>query len=253
MQLPLTQISQQYHSQAIAVESHNELDNKITEWQFGKARPTLVIVGGAGGIAEEDCDTLQQLFIDCVAPWAETHGLAVIDGGTDAGIMKFIGVARSRIEGTFPLIGVVAEGTVNLPDRPGTNPWAAELEPNHSHFVLVPGGEWGDESPWLARTATAIAEDSPSVTFVINGGNITWQDIECSIDENRPVVTFAGSGRTADILAETFKGNIENERAEKIIASGKVYAISMHTSPNDLQVLLADLFDIQIANPNPTN
>ncbi|AFY39455.1 hypothetical protein Lepto7376_3227 [[Leptolyngbya] sp. PCC 7376] len=249
MQLPLTQISQQYHSQAIAVESKPELNHYIAQWQFKTPRPTLVIVGGAGGIAEEDCDTLQQLFIDCVAPWAEAHGLAVVDGGTDAGIMRFIGVARETIQGTFPLIGVVAEGTVNLPEHPGTNPYAAELEPHHSHFVLVPGEEWGDESPWLAGTATAIAAEYPSVTFVINGGNITWQDIECSIDENRPVVTFAGSGRTADILAETLKGNEQNERAEKIIERGKIHAISMHTSPSDLQVLLADLFGISLTQP----
>ncbi|OKH11312.1 hypothetical protein [[Limnothrix rosea] IAM M-220] len=242
MQLPLTQIFQQYRSQAIAIESEAELDQQITQWQIGIPRPTLVIVGGAGGIAEEDCETLQQLFIDCVAPWAEEHGLAVVDGGTDAGVMRFIGVARETIKGKFPLIGVVAEGTVNLPERLGTNPYAAELEPHHSHFVLVPGGEWGDESPWLARTATAIAGHCPSVTFVINGGNITWQDIQCSIDENRPVVTFAGSGRTADILTETLRGQVQDERAEKILEQGKVHVISMHTSPAELKTLLADLF-----------
>lgn len=242
MQLPLIPISQQYDCQAIAVESEAELDRQISEWELGVPRPTLVIVGGAGGIAEKDCETLQNLFIDCVAPWAESNGLAVVDGGTDAGIMRFIGVARQKIKGTFPLIGVIAEGTVNLPDRPGTNPYAAELEPHHSHFVLAPGNEWGDESPWLARTATAIAGDTPSVTFVINGGNITWQDIEYNIAEGRPIVTFTGSGRTADILTDTALGKEKNERALKILEQGTIHFISMHTTTEYLETLLTELF-----------
>jgi hypothetical protein len=244
MQLPLTHIHAQYQASAIAVDSKPDLLSQIDQWQFDMPRPTLVIVGGAGGIAAEDCQTLQQLFIDCVAPWAEANGLAVIDGGTDAGIMRFIGLARETIKGTFPLIGVIAEGTVNLPERPGRNPYAADLEPHHSHFVFVPGAEWGDESPWIAQTATAIAQNHPSVTFVINGGNITWQDIQCSITENRAVVTFAGSGRTADVLAEALQGNIQDERAEHILqeGKGKIHAISMQSSPSQLQTLLESLF-----------
>lgn len=244
MQLPLTQIYHHYRAAAIAVNSRSELHRQLSQWQLGSPKPTLVIVGGAGGIADEDRQTLQQLFIDCLAPWAESNGVAVVDGGTDAGIMQFIGVARDKIQGTFPLVGVIAEGTVNLPERPASNPYAAELEPHHSHFVLVPGTEWGDESPWLAHTASLIAETAPSVTFVINGGNITWQDIQCSLDENRPVVTFAGSGRTADVLANTLQGNDQDERAAKIIqqGNGNVHAISMHTTTQELQGLLNDLF-----------
>lgn len=242
MQLPLDKIHDQYHAQAIAVDSKPDLSHQISEWQLGSPKPTLVIVGGAGGIAEEDCLTLQNLFIECVAPWAQSHGLAVVDGGTDAGIMRFIGVARRTIQGTFPLIGVIAEGTVNLPERPSSNPYAAELEPHHSHFVLVPGGEWGDESPWLASTATAIAGTAPSLTFVINGGNITWQDIQCSINESRAVVTFQGSGRTADVLAAALHGNIQDKRAETMLQQGKIHSIPMNSSPAQLQSLLETLF-----------
>lgn len=244
MPLPLTQIRDHYSVEAIAVENPAELATQIAPWQLGIARPTLVLVGGAGGIAEADKQTLQQLFIDCIAPWVEAQGLAVVDGGTDAGIMQFIGRARAQINGTFPLVGVVAAGTVNLPERPSSNPYAAELEPHHSHFILVPGEDWGDESPWLAQTATAIAQTAPSATLVINGGNITWQDIQCSINENRPVVTFAGSGRTADVLAAAIHGNIQDERAAIILAQGQVHAIPMQAPPDQLRSLLASLFQV---------
>lgn len=242
MQLPLAQIRNSYAAQAIAIESQYDLYQQILNWRLGESRPTLVLVGGAGGIAEADKQTLQKLFIDCVAPWVQEKGLAVVDGGTDAGIMQFMGIARNQIQGTFPLVGVIAEGTVNLPERPSSNPYAAELEPHHSHFVIVPGTEWGDESPWLAKTATAIANTAPSVTFVINGGNITWQDIQCSLDEKRPVVTFAGSGRTADVLAEAVHGNIQDERTANILQQGQVHSISMQASPAQLRSLLETFF-----------
>ncbi len=76
-------------------------------------------------------------------------------GGTDAGIMRFMGQARTEIGGTFPWIGVAAIDTVILPDLPP--PPSSDAEPwesHHTHFVLVPGSNWGDESPWLARTAS---------------------------------------------------------------------------------------------------
>ena len=36
------------------------------------------------------------------------------------------------------LTGIVAEEAVCLPEYPGTHPYSTELEPQHSHFVLVP-------------------------------------------------------------------------------------------------------------------
>jgi hypothetical protein len=38
---------------------------------------------------------LQQLFVEAIAPIAQELGVAVVDGGTDAGIMRFIGQATN--------------------------------------------------------------------------------------------------------------------------------------------------------------
>jgi len=64
---------------------------------------------------------------------------------------------------------VAAEGTVHIPGG-AANPDAAELERHHTHFVLVPGNEWGDESPWLADVADTLAAGEPSVTIVASSG-----------------------------------------------------------------------------------
>ena len=33
----------------------------------------------------------------------------------------------------------------------------AQFEPNHTHFVIVPGSDWGDESPWITWVASELA------------------------------------------------------------------------------------------------
>src|SRR5206468_11337979 len=65
---------------------------------------------------------------------------------------------------SFPLIGVAPAGAVALPrsSDPHPAPEAVPLEPHHSHFLLVPGERWGDESPWLAAVVAALAGDRPS-------------------------------------------------------------------------------------------
>ncbi|XVS62387.1 hypothetical protein ACQPYE_29530 [Actinosynnema sp. CA-299493] len=78
----------------------------------------------------------------------------------------------------------------------------AAFEPNHTHLVLVPGGAWGDESPWLAEVADVVAGPEPSLTVLVNGGPIAFADAEHSLFHHRPLVVLRGSGRTADLIAE---------------------------------------------------
>jgi hypothetical protein len=215
---------------SVQVQSRVELSDALSEIGFRGTRPTLVIVGGASGISQADMTRLQRLFVEEIAPIAQALGITVIDGGTDAGVMRFMGQARAEIGGTFPLIGVAAVGTVILPDVPPSKSDAAPLEPNHSHFVLVPGSNWGDESPWLAQVASVLSEGCPSLTLVVNGGEITLQDVRYSIEAGRPVVTLDGSGRTADKLAAALRGEATDERARELVASGLVRAIDMRQS-----------------------
>src|SRR5450432_360755 len=132
-------------------------------------------------------------IIQALGDW----GAAVVDGGTDSGVMRVIGQAHHTAGASFPLVGVAAEGTVVLPGaRPA--PDAGTLDPHHTLVILVPGDTWGDESRWLSRVAAAIADGRPSVTLVVNGGELTYGDIEHSLEARRPVIVLAGTGRTAD-------------------------------------------------------
>jgi hypothetical protein len=182
-----------------------------------RGRPVLVIVGGAGGMSQEHLSRTAAVLKVQVLPVLDRLGVTVIDGGTDSGVMRVMGRARSAEGASFPLIGVASEGTVRA--DPAGAPAGAELEPHHSHVVLVPGDSWGDESPWLAEVADAVAGAGPSATLVVNGGEITYDDVAHSLKRHRPVVVLAGTGRTADAIAAAREGKSNDPRARQIAAS----------------------------------
>ena len=183
-------------------------------------RRCIVLVGGAAGLAPDD--ELPHVFRDVVAEVASSLAATVVDGATDTGVMRLIGRARAETAASFPLVGVVPAAL------------ADDLEPNHTHVVLVPGSDWGDETPWLAGVATALAGPHASATLVVNGGEITWADAEASVAAGRPVVVLAGSGRTADALAAG-----TDERADRIARSGLLHVADRDLLAQTLLDLLA--------------
>jgi hypothetical protein len=192
-------------------------------------RPVLVSVGGAGGMTPDDLAVMAKA-LQRILPALDGWGAAIVDGGTDSGVMKVMGQLREAAGARFPLVGVAAEGTVILPSTPA-RPDAAALEPHHTQVILVPGQSWGDESPWLSRVATAIADGQPSLTLVVNGGQITYDDIGHSLQAGRPVVILAGTGRTADTIAAAARGDTGDPKAAQAAASPGTRIVSLDDSP----------------------
>ena len=212
---------------ATQVEQPEELPYALETIGLCGSRPVLVVVGGASNISEADFLRIQRLFVEVLAPIAETLGAYVVDGGTDAGIMRMMGTARTQIGAKFTLVGVTPEGKVALPNHSETATDLTPLEPNHTHFVLVPGKNWGDESPWISCVATMLANDAPSMTVLLNGGEITFKDAFSSVNSGRVVLVIAGSGRTADILVDALCGKATDERAKKLAKSGTLQYIDL--------------------------
>jgi hypothetical protein len=219
---------------AIQVDREADLSAALHELDFHRSFRTLVLVGGAGGLGKAELDRLRPLFIEVLAPLVATLGAAVVDGGTDAGVMRLMGHARAETNATFALVGVVAIGMVTLPNTQLPALDTALLESHHTHFVLVPGTQWGDESPWLSRVAGTLAQEAPSVTVLVNGGETAWQDVLQSVKARRPVIVVGGSGRTADKLAGTLRGKIADERARELSASGLLRAVDLKASADTL-------------------
>jgi SLOG in TRPM, prokaryote len=220
----------------VRVLEANELKMALAALGLHPPRPTLVVVGGAGGFDEADMDRLRALFESGIVPVMTKYGAVGVDGGTLAGVMRLFGEARAAAE--IPLVGVVAAGTVQLPGAQPPQQGAAELEPHHTHFVIVPGDQWGAESPWIAETATVLADTAPSITVLINGGEIAYADVERSVQAGRSVVAVAGSGRTADEFAAALAGESADERAAALIPSGLIRSV-----PADQPAVLAGLLE----------
>jgi hypothetical protein len=208
----------------LQVDRLEDLPSAIAELGL-ESRPALVVVGGADGLSE-------QLVLECAAcaeglvAAAEATGAAIVDGGTDSGVMRLLGRAHARAEASVPLVGVVVRTLVELPGAAAAD-GAAPPEPNHTHLLLVPGDSWGDEAPWIARVAGAIAGERPSVTVLINGGEVAWIDAAESVAAGRRVLTVTGTGRTADALAAAASGDRPDDRAAPLVGSGLVDAVAL--------------------------
>lgn len=198
-------------AKAAYISDNTDIEKAIEELQIPHPKTVIVLVGGAGGIGWLDKFPMRKA-IGIVARLAEETQSVVIDGGTQAGIMTEIGKQRKRNKFSFPLIGIVFDSLLIKEDPQSI------LDPNHTHFLLIPGNDWGDESAWISKIATSIAGDKKSITILVNGGNISRTDVEYSLLENRPTFVMRGTGRMAD----------------EITLTGKVVAVDISQKPDDI-------------------
>src|SRR5215211_3330169 len=198
-------------ARAVNITDYREIQEALRELEIPYPRPVIVLVGGAGGIGWLDKFPMRKA-IGIVARLAEETQSVVVDGGTQAGIMTEIGKQRKRKRFSFPLIGVVFDSLL-MQEEP-----KSILDPNHPHFFLIPGEDWGDESAWISKIATAIAGDQKSITILVNGGDISKTDVEYSLLENRPTVVMRGTGRMAD----------------EIPLTGQVFAVDISRKPGEI-------------------
>jgi hypothetical protein len=96
------------------------------------------------------------------------------------------------------------------------------LDPGHTHFLVIPGNAWGDESAWIAKVATVVAGDRKSITVLVNGGKISQADVEYSLMANRPTAVIRGTGRLAD----------------EITLTGNVFAVDVSQEPDEILEIL---------------
>lgn len=197
--------------EAVNISEDSEIPEAFHQLGIPHPKPVIVLVGGASGIGWLDKFPMRKA-IRIITQLAEETGSVVLDGGTQAGIMKEIGVQRKKGKLSFPLVGVVFDSLL-MKEEP-----KSILDPNHTHFFLIPGDDWGDESAWISKIATNLAGDNKSITILVNGGNISRTDVEYSLLENRPVFIMRGTGRLAD----------------EITLTGKVFPIDISQKPEEI-------------------
>lgn len=193
-----------HKSLCVFPEDRDQLSDALAELDLRCGRPVIVLIGGF--IPEENAKATQKA-VESIAAFAEAHNILIICGGTVVGIMGSIGSTRLAHGYQFPLLGITLKNLASWPKGPrssrflwwGRERWA--LSTGYSHFMLVPGDRFGEDSPWLADAATSLSQDSRSVTVLANGGSVARKDINLSLECGRPVIALAGTGRLADEMA----------------------------------------------------
>ena len=213
----------------------SDLAQAIVELGLKGHYPVIVLIGGE---IDEQHRELTRRAIQAVSRAAEDMQAVVICGGMDMGVMAEIGQIRSRNGYKFALVGITPEQLVTWPGGPrgtkllwwGKQRW--QLESHYSHFILVPGSQFGDEAPWIGDAAALLSKGYRSVTILLNGGEVSRKDIELSLENDRPVIALSRTGRLADELARQPERNklitILPVHAEQRIVQAIRTAISMN-------------------------
>ncbi len=211
-----------------------------------RPRALIMIAGGASEMDEQVISKLARLFRQGIAPVAISMGAMIIDGGTQAGVMKTIGEAVSAQQQRLILLGVSAESRVIYPGKvvKAEGQAGTPLDPNHSHFILVETGTRGGETETMYGLADLCSTTCSSVAILSNGGPVTIEEIAQSVLQQRPVIVITGSGRFADDLARFLQGqspDLPDSRLAGIIAQGDFHLFSIDGAPGDFARLILRL------------
>ena len=204
-----------------------DLEQAVSELQLESGYPVIVLIGGAIDAKQA---VATERAIQTIAGLAQALNILVICGGTDMGVMAKIGQTRSQNGYTFPLVGITLEDLVAWPGGPQSTRflwWGKErwqLEPHYPYFMLVPGSQFGDESPWIVEAARIFSKGNRSVTILINGGEVSRKDVQLSLEQGRPVIALSRTGRLADELSQDLERNalitvVSAKMDEQIISS----------------------------------
>ena len=146
-----------------------------------QTRGVVVVCGGAAGLYELLVPKLRSLIEHgVVRQTCQTLGCLLLDGGTESGVMEFVGSAARAVRNSVVawgdmdaeeddtdaaaaasplpfLIGVAPAASVQWPGREDTprGNWPSALEPNHDLFVLA-------ETRPGDRAFPSIGQESPA-------------------------------------------------------------------------------------------
>jgi hypothetical protein len=231
------------HARLVTASKSAPLDAIVEQLGLGHPKALIVVVGGAGNLDAALRGRLLQLCGRGIARAAADANAVLIDGGTESGVMALMGLGVAGRGQMTPLLGVAPAGMVTYPNSPALDQavqGATPLDPNHSHFVLVPGTTWGSETDAMFKLVTKLAapppppppaspppsgspsaptptpaqpHPAPIVTVVVNGGDGARQEVLASVRRRWPVVVVEGSGGLADELAGYCRQPLEARQA----------------------------------------
>ena len=187
-------------------------------------KTVILIMGGADNIDEKLGPRLIQLFSRGIARAAANANAVIIDGGTQSGVMAMMGQGVADRGCKCSLIGVTPKALVSYPGSTVTST-SVNLDPNHSHFVLVEGSDWGSERATIFNLVGALTGNAPGVAILANGGANARDEAVQAVRQNLPLIVIEDSGGLADEIATAWKARPalpDDPAMAEIIADGRI-------------------------------
>ncbi len=217
----------------------DRIDDLLAALGVGAVRMLILVIGGADGLDDAIKPRLKQIFTRAIARAAVHSGAAIVDGGTQSGVMELLGAGVAYGDSGIPLVGVAPACCVTYPGHAdGAHPDLTPLDPNHSHFLLAPGDAWGNETRLLFETAEALGRDKPVLAILVNGGDVAKNEVLESVRRNWPVLAIRGTGRLADqvvALAEPGAPKAQDPDLAEIQADGRINVVGLDSELSEIE------------------
>ena len=186
----------------------------------------VVALTGSTAAGSEDDGPMAEAIAGGLGPAALDNGWHLVTGGTDAGIFTLLGRSAEAAGAlSAPWIGVAPLELVTWPGRaPGPADVERQpLEPHHSHFLLVQGESWGNETSTQVALVDALARRSAGLVVVAGGGAVARTEVLGHARAGCSLLALAGTGRLADELAAVVAGgSTDDGELALVAASGRV-------------------------------
>lgn len=239
MQTQTIEFSMNQKATALRVKQGITAEQILTSLALPQPRALVVLNGGTAQLDESLQQHLACAIQDGLARVVAEEQITLITGGTDAGIFQLFGQGRARWGQTAPCIGVAVADLVTWPGRPQGE---APLEFHHSHFVVVEGQNWGDETVTMYTLIKALAQHRPAITVFASGGEIAIHEMQANVAQGRRMIFLAGSGRATDAARAGVPS--EDVRLREIAEKGDIVAWSITEPPATLAALVRRLLGL---------
>jgi hypothetical protein len=213
----------------VEVPADVDVRRVIAALELPAPRAVLVLNGGAAGLAGE-VESQLGLILAALARVVVEDEITVVSGGTQSGVFALFGEALRQLDGPqAACIGVTVAGRAGL----------SKLEPHHSHFVLVEGQHWGDETPVMYDLVAALASACPSLALFAGGGQVAFVEMLHNVSQQREMILIAGSkGATDAVVQARSAPSVPDPRIEHILHHGRITLSPIDRATQEIPLLV---------------
>lgn len=204
-------------AQVVQSTSETGVSEAVRSLNLDNVSALLIIVGAT---FDENSHITEMLSHPLSRFIVETN-TSVLDAGIDRGISKVIGDAVTHRTRTKNLIGVAPADLVTYPPKEATTKAeedAVPLDPNHTHFLLSQGTNWGDEVDTKYELASELGKYVPVVSIFAGHSSSSSKELLQIVKQHWPIMVIEGSCALADQIAAIVRSRESNsEDAAKLI------------------------------------